>query len=216
MWKDLAPLCHDINPTDMARKGIHRDGDWLKTQWTELRKILHERFQEHNRSGRRDPVEKGWMSDEDLKTWAVWAPKAKKMPTLMVYSAAVLELGDFLHMGRQMDKNVSRDNSILGAKTSRDATTRTRGPYKKKKTADDTQIAGIIKAAAKSETKMKAWGLLLKYGSTQDQLRARDALTKLAYEDEDGHEDDDSYIEEDKDDVKDARDDNSDDDASSI
>ena len=95
-------------------------------------------------------------------------------------------------MGRQMDKTVGRDNSVLG-KTSRDKTaapSRARGPYKKKKKDDDKTISKTIAAAATQERRLKALEIIMQYGSDADKIKARGALMKAAFPDDEGEEDD--------------------------
>jgi hypothetical protein len=40
-WQELAAHCWDIEPTNLERKNIIRDGAWVKEQWTNLRGIKY-------------------------------------------------------------------------------------------------------------------------------------------------------------------------------
>jgi len=41
-WKDLVNHCYDIEPTNLLRKNIIRDGDWIKQTWNSIRGVMHE------------------------------------------------------------------------------------------------------------------------------------------------------------------------------
>ena len=182
-WKQLAPLCFDIEPHDLSRKEIHRDADWIKTHWQELRRLLHDRFEEHNRSGRRDAIEEGWMTNEDLNDWAQFAPRSKRYPMVMVYSAAILEIGDFNLMGRKLPKGTGIDNSILSdTPVEEPQAKRVRGPYRKKKSQDSgADIGKIIGEASKKDTKLKALEILMNGDNKALKKKAEQALLKYAF-----------------------------------
>jgi hypothetical protein len=41
-WKTLAPHCYDLEPTNLKRRGITRDGEWIKQTWTNIRGGMHQ------------------------------------------------------------------------------------------------------------------------------------------------------------------------------
>lgn len=47
----IASHCHDLNPCNLQRRNIFRDGAWLKEQWSALKTWLSAVFADFNRSG---------------------------------------------------------------------------------------------------------------------------------------------------------------------
>ena len=48
-WETLVDDCWDIEPTNVSRKNVIRDGAWFKATWTEVRGFLHQAFKIYNR-----------------------------------------------------------------------------------------------------------------------------------------------------------------------
>ena len=68
-WATLANHCHDIEPTNYARKHIIRGEDWVKETWNDCRKYLHQTFIQYNRSGQHDSEMDEWCSKKELERW---------------------------------------------------------------------------------------------------------------------------------------------------
>jgi len=68
-WATLANHCHDIEPTNYARKHILRGEDWIKETWNDCRKYLHQTFIQYNRSGQHDTDMDEWCSQKELERW---------------------------------------------------------------------------------------------------------------------------------------------------
>ncbi|KAJ1413442.1 hypothetical protein B484DRAFT_170388 [Ochromonadaceae sp. CCMP2298] len=47
----LAAVCHELNPTNMTRKDIHRPREWIKKHWRSLKDTLHAIMCDFERSG---------------------------------------------------------------------------------------------------------------------------------------------------------------------
>ena len=68
-WATLANHCHDIDPSNLARKNIIRGEDWVKETWNDCRKYLHQTFIQYNRSGQHDPEMDEWCSKKEMDRW---------------------------------------------------------------------------------------------------------------------------------------------------
>jgi hypothetical protein len=68
-WATLANHCHDIEPTNYARKHILRGEDWIKETWNDCRKYLHQTFIQYNRSGQHGSDMDEWCSQKELERW---------------------------------------------------------------------------------------------------------------------------------------------------
>jgi hypothetical protein len=66
-WSYLATHTQEIEPTDFTCRNIIRGPDWIKTQWCEIRKSLHQMLLQYNRSGQHDPDMDEWGSDKECR-----------------------------------------------------------------------------------------------------------------------------------------------------
>lgn len=106
--------CYIIEPTNIQRKNIIRDGAWVKSTWTEVREFLHNAFKIYNRSGQHDSIGQGdWASPQEQARWKRAAlTNNLRFPSAIAYAISVLEEGNFEHMGREMPPGTGIDNSI--------------------------------------------------------------------------------------------------------
>ena len=50
-WAELSIQTYDIEPTNVARHNKHHNAAWIKSIWNDVRKYLHHKFVQYNRSG---------------------------------------------------------------------------------------------------------------------------------------------------------------------
>jgi hypothetical protein len=62
-WVTLANHCHDLDPTNIARKNIIRGEDWIKEKRNVCRKYLHQTFIQYN------PDMDEWCSQKEMERW---------------------------------------------------------------------------------------------------------------------------------------------------
>jgi hypothetical protein len=105
-WEELAIQTYDIEPTNITRRNIYRDASWMKSTWNDMRKYFFQVFTQYDRSGQCSGVIGEWCSSEEQQRWlraAFWNDGATntiaRFPTVMIYSIAVLEEGDFQGIG---------------------------------------------------------------------------------------------------------------------
>jgi hypothetical protein len=118
-WEELSIQTYDIEPTNLARCNIYRDAAWIKSIWNDVKKYLYQVFVQYNRSGQCSGDMGEWCSPEEQQRWvraAFWKGGSTntivRFPTVMIYSIAMLEQGDFEGIGRAMPKGTGADNSI--------------------------------------------------------------------------------------------------------
>ena len=192
-WVSLVKECFFLDPTNLDRKSIIRDGAWIKSVWTEIRGQLAEAFKSYNRSGKHDGVTMGdWCSREERERWkrsAMGKSKKLRFNAVLVYSAAVLEEGDLNRMGREMPKGTGRDSSIAvddddvdedtdDNEAESQASKRRRGSYAKKTTsAGDDDLAKVMENTAKIDQQVKGFENILKY--SRDDRKTQYALEQM-------------------------------------
>jgi hypothetical protein len=159
-WAALANHCHDIEPTNLARKHIFRGEDWIKETWNDCRKYLHQTFIQYNRSGQHDSEMDEWCSKKELERWIrattykspgkffvsytfiplaltnyffsiLGANSVIRFPSAMVYSIAVLDQSDFEGIGRQMPSGTGVDASLAADSSTTARKRKKRGKYNK-------------------------------------------------------------------------------------
>jgi hypothetical protein len=52
-WSYLVTQCQEIEPTNLSHKNFIRGPDWIKTQWADIQKNLHQMFLQYNCSGKK-------------------------------------------------------------------------------------------------------------------------------------------------------------------
>jgi hypothetical protein len=192
-WEDLAIQTYDIEPTNLARRNIYRDAKWIKSTWNDVRKYLHQVFQQYNRSGQRSGDMGEWCSPEEQQRWvraAFWKGSSTntivRFPTVMIYSIAVLEQGDFEGISRTMPEGTGIDNSVAQTDAStRSKKRKTRGPYnkntaKKSSPSNDAMLVAL-RQGTQTEAKLSALRLIMEFGSTAEKKKAMKKIGKLAY-----------------------------------
>ena len=115
----LATHTHEIEPSNLSRRNIVRGPDWIKSQWGEVRKNLHQMFVQYNRSGQHDPDMDEWGSDKENRRWAraaSWRNPGSntviRFQQAMIYSIALLDQCDFDSIGRKMPNGSGVDASL--------------------------------------------------------------------------------------------------------
>lgn len=186
-WEMLANHCHDLDPTNLTRKSILRDGDWIKSTWNDLRRWLHHIFTTYHRSGQMDADKGDWCSLEEQERWARTSQKkfdrTVRYPTVMMYSISVLDPSDFEDMGRAMPEGTGHDNSFG------DAVTLTSGNRKRKKKASPSKskrdpLSEVLREEGKSEQLRKNLEFLMKYGTRDDKEKALKQMRKITWKEQ--------------------------------
>lgn len=95
-WEQVIDEVHDIEPNNIRRSEILRDGAWIKLHWSELRKCLHDVFLIYNRSGQHSVDKDDWGSEVEIDRWKRNSLKYTKYPKVILYAVALFEEGFFL------------------------------------------------------------------------------------------------------------------------
>jgi hypothetical protein len=118
-WAYLATFTNNLESTNLSHRNIIRGKDCIKSTWTDCRKYLHQMFTNYNRSGQHDDDKDDWGSEKELRRWsraAKWNPgnagSIIRFPSAMIYSIAVLDIGDFDAIGRKMPKGTRVDATV--------------------------------------------------------------------------------------------------------
>ena len=183
-WTDLCNHTQDIEPTNLSRQTIIRDGAWVKSTWTDVRKWLHAIFISYNRSGERDVDRGEWGSEREQQRWSRQSTSKMntgvRFHTVMLYAISLLCLADFESMGRQLPSGTGFDDSVLDSTSEVSKAKRAKvrnsgkGSSGKGSSNEDMAIDGaakqdpfiiVLNNGAENEKKMKALELILKYGS---------------------------------------------------
>jgi hypothetical protein len=198
-WEELAIQTYDIEPTNLTRRNIFRDAKWMKSTWNDVRKYLFQVFIQYNRSGQRSGDMGEWCSPEEQQRWlraAFWKGGATntivRFPTAMIYSIAVLELGDFEGIGRTMPNGTGVDNSVADTGPDGEATDaavarkrKKRGTYKKatatKSSPGNEAMFKALRQGTESEAKMSALRLILEFGTAAQKRKAMKTIDVVAY-----------------------------------
>ncbi len=185
-WAELANEAHDIEPTNLLRRGILRDEAWIKSTWNDCYRWLHQTFVQYNRSGQHDAEMGEWCSPKELERW-VRATKYKTAgsntiicyPTAMVYSICLLDQYYFEGIGRQMPKGIGVDCSMADGTKARK---RKRGKNKKKSEVDrsNNSLLLALNNGTKAESKMAALHLLLEFGCASQKAKTMKEVERVA------------------------------------
>ncbi len=192
-WSCLATYTQEIEPTNYIRKNIIRGPDWIKTQWCEICKSLHQMFLQYNRSGQHDPEMDEWGSDKECRQWAraaSWrAPGTNSsvcFQQAMVYSIALLDQCNFESIGHKLPKGIAIDALLADGTLApkHKPKKRVRSKVEKEILNNKKASKGIITAielGSKRETKLSALCLILEFGDEAEKSKARRELHALAY-----------------------------------
>jgi hypothetical protein len=158
-WAYLATLCHELEPTNMARKHIIRDAGWIKSCWAEVRKFLHAMFLSYNVSGQHDPNKDEWGTEIENRRWArqinTKTPGSNasiKWQPAMVYAISLLDISDLESIGRKMPNGTGIDASVDGAAKAERHKKRKRNRHAEKKTSS---LALAIREGAATDAKIR-------------------------------------------------------------
>lgn len=189
-WSYLATFTHELDPSNVSRKNIIRGPDWIKTQWADVRKNLHQMFVQYNRSGQHDADMDEWGSEKECRRWAraaSWRTPGSnsviRFQQAMIYSICLFDICDFESIGRKMPKGTGVDCSLndTGApkhKAKKRVERSRRGPSSSKK---NKRLANAILAGSRSESKISALRLILEFGDEGEKLKAKNELQLIAF-----------------------------------
>ena len=193
-WSYLATHTQELEPTNISRKNIIRGSDWMKTQWAEVRKNLHQIYTQYHRSGQHDADMDEWGSEKECRRWAraaSWRTPGSnsviRYQQAMIYSIALLDLNDFESIGRKMPKGAGVDASGNDGATAPKHKMRKR---KQRTSAASTQesdrkknkaLASAIAFGSMRESKLSALRLILEFGDTREKKKAKSELFSIAY-----------------------------------
>lgn len=187
----LAHKCFDLNPTDMTRASILRDGAWLKSRWLSLRTDLSNLFADFNRSGYHtafDEAEVKWMCPEMFQSWISFcSSKNRHFPQVLVYAYAVLDKVSLESLGKQMEEGMGRDCSLGGKNAARSAVydggkkrkkiqERAKEMRKQRRGGNSSSLAQVIERATVKEHDISILEILTKAG---DKRTAKMAVARL-------------------------------------
>jgi hypothetical protein len=185
---------HEIEPTNLSRRNIIRGPDWIKSQWGEVWKNLHQMFVQYNHSGQHDPDMDEWGSDEENHHWAraaSWRNPGSntviRFQQAMIYSIALLDQCDFESIGHKMPNGSRVDASLNDGAVAPKHKPKKRPKGSDKKRGGDSKAkrsrapADAIEAGSEREAKMKALHLFLEFGDEGEKQRAKRELQRIAF-----------------------------------
>jgi hypothetical protein len=195
-WEELSVQTYDIDPYNLGRRHIYRDAAWIKSTWNDVRKYLYQVFQQYNRSGQCSGDMGEWCSPEQQR-WvraAFWKGGSTitmvHFPTVMIYSIAVLQQGDFEGISRSMPAGTGADNSVSDPNAENETAQakrkrKKRGPYKKRennnKNSNEEGMLQALRDGTQTEAQLSALRLILEYGTQQQQAKAMKKIDAVAY-----------------------------------
>jgi hypothetical protein len=193
-WSYLATYTQELEPTNLSRRNIIRGPDWIKVQWAEVRKNLHQMFLQYNRSGQHDADMDEWGSEKENRRWAraaSWKTPGSntviRFQQAMIYSIVLLDVSDFESIGRKMPKGAGVDSSLNNSAAPK---------HKSRKRSDGRQthsnnsnnstkkaraLASAIEVGSIRESKLSALRLILEFGNETEKAKARRELHLIAY-----------------------------------
>ena len=184
----LAAKCYDLNPTNLNRRNILRNGAWIKEQWINLKTWLTLVLSDFNRSGQhsgRSEADVEWLSDNECRRWVYHSSnnKTAKFPSVLTYAYGTLSKEDFETIGKKMEPGTGRDCGIEdNAKDAGDAREKKRKERKqrakdsKRRKDTDKSIADVIDETSKRETAID----VLKFRAQQGDQDAIKQLREIA------------------------------------
>ena len=90
----LFSKCSELNPTNLTRKDILRDGAYIRQLWTTYRRTLWGIFQDFRRSGRQTSESQSYELEQSR--WAYHAgSKSRLHDACTTYTFAIFEEADF-------------------------------------------------------------------------------------------------------------------------
>jgi len=183
----IAARVHDMNPTDVTRSNIIRDGAWIKEWWTKLKGYLSSIYLDFDRSGRdkaaQGEAELDWQSETEVCRWVYHSnkPMQTKYPQVITYAYAIMVKEDFETLGKVMEPGTGRDSSVLNSPegSSAEAHNRRRERVvKTKRSRDDDGRLGLAQVLADAA---KALELAVQFGTGSDKIRAQREIMRLAF-----------------------------------
>lgn len=187
---NLAQYCKDINPTNLDRRNIRRDGAWIKEKWLDLKRNMSLCFADFNRSGKHsndDEAEVEWLSEEECNRWIRWATsKGRNFPGALAYSFCLMDRSDYESMGKQLEPGAGRDCSLGGDGAARSSSSdhghkrrmRLESRKSKKSRSGDvgregSNLAATLRAVAARENQLAALQYLAGLGDREAIQRIR-------------------------------------------
>lgn len=191
----IAAKVHDLNPTDMTRSSIARDGAWIKEWWTKLKGYLSSIYLDFDRSGRdkaaRGEAELDWQSEAEVARWVYHSnkPMQTKYPQVITYAYAIMVKEDFETLGKVMEPGTGRDSSVLNSPEGSSAEAHNRRHQrvaKTKRSRDDDSggavaLAQVLAGAANSELRLQALRIAAQIGNAEEQRRAQRDIMRFAF-----------------------------------
>ncbi|KAJ1399358.1 hypothetical protein B484DRAFT_406341 [Ochromonadaceae sp. CCMP2298] len=184
----LASFCNELNPTNLAREQILRDGPWIKKTWKSLKATLSSIFEDFlcsgiNRGNSNDS-EVEWLSPHECERWIRKCNiKHRLYPDVSAYAYGVMDKADFHSLGKTQEKGTGRGNTIAGARESRaeEANQARRERTGKRKGASAAkggggEIADALKLSSSNELQMKSHELMMQWGDAAAKLSAMAAI----------------------------------------
>lgn len=185
---NLAQYCKEINPTNLERRHIRRDGAWIKEKWLDLKRNLTLCFADFNRSGRHsneDEAEVEWLSEEECARWIRHSTnKGRSFPGALAYSYCLMDRTDFESMGKQLEPGVGRDCSVGGDGAARSSSSdhgrkrkmRLESSKSKKSRSgvrEGSNLAAVLRQVAAQENQLTALQYLAGQGDREAIMRIR-------------------------------------------
>jgi hypothetical protein len=181
----------------MSRKGILRNGAWVKSKFGDLKTLFTLCYNAFAVSGRnqKDPEPEEWYDEGKMKRWSFHASdKSRKHPDVTRYAYCVLDKSDFDTLGRMMPEGFGRDDDDRNRIQKPPNPVRRRGGDNKRRNvendADTMDLETVLDEATKTDQKITACHMLMQ-GSRSSAIKrkAEVELIKIAGLDEDEEDD---------------------------
>jgi hypothetical protein len=195
-WTCIAGQVYEMDPQCPAQR-YDRDGSWIKSQVTMIKKILtviHSNYMKSgNQDGSDENAESDWKDEVHCQQWLLFSGNAEKFKDCFTYVFIVFDEEAYRQLGKTLPPSAGRDGeSNIDPKVQNDASEEARLKRKRdSKGKGDNNNSGnlltTIKAIAKKESKMEALKFLVTLQDADEDTRekAKNSLIAMAFDDSD-------------------------------
>ena len=186
----IAQTCHDLDPNDDRRP--ERDAVWVEKQSKEIRGVMSKAYQNYRRSGNQDAENK----------YVEWCNFVTNVSDVYKYCFVVMPEGLLNQFGRALPENVQRDTGQKRRErdysTSVSAVNRRRQRQRRRAEVSNScgglrtpspdvglQIPDVLQLALRQQQRQQALYHFASHGTETEKARAREHLSKIAFDDED-------------------------------
>lgn len=198
-WTCIAGQTYELNPQCPNNRYV-RNGAWIKTQVTMIKRILTILYSNFMKSGKQDgsdeTAESDWKDEVNCKEWLCFAGNADKFRDCMIYSFVLFEQDDFINFGKSLPPKVGRDlesnlDPKIVNKESEEVRVKRKREQKGKGDSTGSSAGGGLLATIKELAKMENKTAALKFFATDANTchsvkeRAVGKLMAMAFDDSD-------------------------------